>query len=369
MPRITIVAYGSVAAAAITLMIAVPRRTVPEAGNPSPSSAAHGSLAAAPPAASPIARAAPSSPHDVPKPASSSHTSWAIPDVDKLPDNEWGRTVRHGRDLIAKTYAFIGPEVSDVNKHFAGNNLACQNCHLDAGTRQFGQPFRGVFATFPNYRARSGKVGTIEDRIQGCMTRSMNGKPLPPEGPEITALVAYMKFLSDGRPIGSPTPGRGSGRMPELSRAANPEHGKVVYAQYCASCHGPDGQGQRVGQPGDAKGYTFPPLWGDDSFNNGAGMDRLIAAANFIHSNMPAGTTWQQPVLSSEDAWDVAAYVQAQPRPQKANLDRDYPVRSQKPVDNGYGPYADRFSQQQHKLGPFGPIRNELKSAKSNHAS
>jgi thiosulfate dehydrogenase len=295
------------------------------------------------------------------KPASSSQAPWSIPDVGKLPDNDWGRTVRHGRDLIAQTYALIGPEVSSVTKRFAGNNLACQNCHLEAGTKQFGQPFRGVYAAFPNYRARSGAVGTLEDRIQGCMTRSMNGKTLPPEGPEMTALVAYIKFLSDGRPVGAPTPGRGSGRMPELSRAANPLHGKIIYAQSCASCHGANGQGQRVGQPGDAKGYTFPPLWGDDSFNDGTGMNRLIAAANFIHNNMPNGTTWQQPVLSNEDAWDVAAYVQSQPRPQKANLDRDYPVRSEKPVDSGYGPYADGFSRQQHQLGPFGPIRDVLK--------
>jgi thiosulfate dehydrogenase len=286
---------------------------------------------------------------------------WTVPDVDKLPDDTWGRTVRYGRDLITRTYALIGPEVGDPAHRYAGNNLSCQNCHLEAGTKQFGLPFQGVYADFPNYRARSGAVGTIEDRIQGCMTRSMNGKPLAPEGPEMTAIVAYIKFLSDGRPVGAPTLGRGAGKMPEMTRAADPVDGKQVYNQVCAACHGAGGQGQRNGQPGDAQGYLFPPLWGADSFNDGAGMDRLIAAANFAHTNMPVGTTWTAPVLSPEDAWDVAAFIQDQPRPHKANLDRDYPVRAEKPVDTGYGPYADDFSVEQHKLGPFGPIRERLK--------
>ncbi len=147
-------------------------------------------------------------------PAASAPSVWTVPDADKLPDDSRGRTVRYGRDLVSRTYALIGPEVSDSGRRFSGNNLSCQSCHLDAGTKQFGLAFQGVYADFPNYRARSGTVGTIEDRIQGCMTRSMNGKILPPAGPEMTALVAYMKFLSEGRPIGAPTPGRGPGRCP-----------------------------------------------------------------------------------------------------------------------------------------------------------
>ena len=289
-----------------------------------------------------------------------------VPDIDALPDDEWGRTVRHGRDLIARTYALIGPEVPDASRRFAGNNLACQNCHLEAGTKQFGLPFQGVYADFPNYRGRSGTVGTVEDRIQGCMTRSMNGKPLPAGGAEMTAIVAYMKALSNGRPVGAPTPGRGAGRMTELTRAADPALGKDVYALDCAACHGADGAGQRAGTVGDAQGYTFPPLWGDDSFNDGAGMARLIGAANFIHGNMPNGVNWQSPALSEQDAWDVAAYMENQPRPRKAQLEHDYPVALERPVDSNYGPYADGLSAEQHKFGPFAPIRarmNELRAA------
>lgn len=282
---------------------------------------------------------------------------WSVPDVSKLPDDDWGRTVRYGHDLTSKTASLIGPEVKDHAHRFSGNNLNCQSCHIDAGTKQFGLPFVGVFADFPNYRARSGSVGTIEDRINGCMTRSMNGKPLPLQSREMVAIVAYMKFLSTGVPVGAKTAGRGPGTMPELTRAADPRRGAAIYAKTCAGCHGDNGLGQRAGKVGDAQGYSVPPLWGPDSFNDGAGMGRLITAANFAHNNMPDGTTWKSPVLSAPDAWDVAAYLEAKPRPHKAGLDKDFPNRAQKPVDTAYGPYADALPPSQHKFGPFKPIR------------
>jgi thiosulfate dehydrogenase len=294
--------------------------------------------------------------------AASAEPPWVVPDIDKLLDDDWGRTVRYGRDLVTKTALLIGPEVADPAHRFAGNNLNCGSCHIEAGTKEFGLPLVGAFADFPNYRARSGAVGTIEDRIQGCMVRSLNGKSLPANSREMTAMVAYLKFLSTGRPVGAPTVGRGAGRMPELMRAADPERGQALYAQTCAICHGDHGQGQRTGAGGDAQGYAIPPLWGSDSFNDGAGMARLINAANFIHNNMPNGVTWQAPALSVADAWDVAAFIDSQPRPQKAGLDRDFPNRLQKPVDTPYGPYADGFDAAQHQFGPFQPIREAIQA-------
>ena len=92
-----------------------------------------------------------------------------------------------------------------------------------------------------------------------------------------------------------------------------------------------------------------------------AGMIRLINAANFIHNNMPNGTTWRGPALSTTDAWDVAAFIDSQPRPHKAQLDSDFPNRLQKPVDVPYGPYADGLDPEQHKFGPFQPIREAIK--------
>jgi thiosulfate dehydrogenase len=117
-------------------------------------------------------------------------SDWVIPDVDKLPSDAWGKLVRLGRDLTTNTYSLIGPETPDPARHFAGNNLSCQSCHLEAGTKKLGLPFVGVFADFPQYRAREGEVGTLEDRINGCMTRSMNGRVLPLDSVEMKAYVA-----------------------------------------------------------------------------------------------------------------------------------------------------------------------------------
>ena len=286
---------------------------------------------------------------------------WTGPVPDGLADDAWGRAVRLGWELMVATPGRIGPEVADPARRFAGNNLSCQNCHLDAGTREFALPFVGVFGDFPQYRAREGQVRTIEDRINGCMTRSLNGRELPLDGPEMRAMVAYLKFLSIGIPVGATTPGRGTVNMPLLDRAADPQRGAAVYSHICATCHGTNGAGKRNGTLGDARGYEFPPLWGPDSFNDGAGMARLITIASFIHGNMPRGTTWQNPALTPEDAWDVAAFVEAQPRPHMEGLEGDYPDRLQKPVDAGFGPYPDQFAQDQHRFGPFQPIKDVVR--------
>ena len=281
---------------------------------------------------------------------------WPAPDINALPSGIWKDTVLRGRALFTDTPAWLGPEVRDRAMRYAGNNLSCQSCHLQGGTQRFGMPLIGIYAVFPVYIARENDVRTIEDRIEGCMERSMNGRPLPVGGPEMKALVAYLQFLSTGVPIGTSLEGRGSPALPMLDRAASPAHGAEVFAQKCIVCHQPSGQGLRKGPRGDARGYVFPPLWGPDSFNDGAGMHRLIASANFIRANMPFGTKYDAPVLSVDDAWDVAAYINNQPRPARAHLDRDYADRARKPVDAPFPPFLDAFPLEQHRLGPFPPM-------------
>lgn len=290
---------------------------------------------------------------------------WAIPDVDALPDDERGRLIRKGRRLVTETYAEIGPLVTDPTKRYAGNNLACSNCHLEAGTKKFGLPLFGLYWSFPRYSARTGKQASLEDRLNSCMTRSMNGKPLPPDSVEMRALAAYIRFLSSGLSQGQQLAGHGSGQMPELDRAADPVRGETIYTRACLGCHNTDGQGLPRSAEDLALGYGVPPLWGRDSFNDGAGMARLITLADYLHSNMPHGADYLDPILSVEEAWDVAAYVEAQPRPHKSGLERDFPNLIEKPVDTPYGPYADRFSEAQHKYGPFAPIRTALAKLKA----
>ena len=283
--------------------------------------------------------------------------AWTVPEIGALPDNDQTRLIRRGRDLITATYAHIGPAVADETKRYAGNNLACTNCHLNAGTKKFGIPLWGLWDEFPQYSKRSGTEISIEDRINSCMTRSMNGKPLPNESQEMQAFAAYIKFLSTGVKQGQKLSGLDAGQMPGLKRAADPVRGKRVFARACAQCHMPNGEGLLRSRNDPAMGYINPPLWGPDSFNDGAGMGRLMNAANFIHFNMPNGTSYDEPRLSQKDAWDVAAFVISQPRPKLGGLDKDFPDLLLKPVDAPYGPYADGFSQKQHQFGPYGPIK------------
>ncbi len=291
------------------------------------------------------------------EPRAQVHPIWTIPEVGALPHDAHGLQVRDGRDLITATYAYIGPNVTDASKRYAGNNLACTNCHLEAGTKKFGLPLFGLYGDFPQYSARTGAEISIEDRVNSCMTRSMNGRPLPVDSAEMQAVVAYIKFLSTGVAPDQRLPGLGTGHMPELNRAADPSRGQPLFAHDCASCHGPDGSGIRNSIPGSDLGYLVPPLWGPDTFNDGAGMARLITLANFIHFNMPHGTDYFDPQLSVDQAWDIAAYVLSHPRPSLAGIAHDFPDLLKKPVDTPYGPYADHFSERQHKYGPFAPIQ------------
>jgi thiosulfate dehydrogenase len=221
--------------------------------------------------------------------------------------------VHFGRRLVTETSAHIGPEVADPAMRFAGNNLACQNCHLDAGRRDDGLALVGISATYPK-PLPGGGAESLADRINGCMTRSMNGRPLPEDGPEMAAFVAYLEQLTDdagsfGDPAEAPVP------LPPLARPADPVRGERLYLAQCAACHRADGSGMRNGRPGDALGYLHPPLWGPDSFNAAAGMHEPATAAAFIHANMPLGASAAAPVLPAADAWDIAAFIEAQPRP------------------------------------------------------
>ena len=267
-------------------------------------------------------------------------TQWSPPDLAAVGNDPFGKLVKYGHALVTDTANEIGPTVADPNKRFSGNNLACQNCHLQAGTQPYAMPLTGIWGQFPQYRGREGDVDTLEDRINGCLERSMNGRPMPLESREMKAFAAYMRWLSTGIPDGA--------RL----------IGAAVYAEVCSVCHGADGLGQRAPQ---GAGYQVPPLWGPDSYNNGAGMNRVLTAAAYAMHNMPFGTTFNRPVLTDDDAYDVAAYLVSQTRPQKRDLDKDFPIRLQKPVDTGYGPYADGFSAEQHKFGPFEPIRARVR--------
>lgn len=276
-------------------------------------------------------------------------TLWQAPDTANIPAGPEGEAIRYGRDLIANTAKYLGPKGSVLH---ISNGMNCQNCHLDAGTRPFANNYAAVYATYPKFRARSNSVETIVKRVNDCFERSLNGKKPDSTGKEMQAILAYIKWVGSNVKKGETPKGTGVAKLPYLDRAADPVKGKAIYMSKCQTCHGTNGEGLLNA---DKTAYTYPPLWGPHSYNDGAGLYRLSSFAGYVKNNMPFGASYQNPLLSDEEAWDVAAFVNSQPRPHK-DQSKDWQDIRQKPVDFPFGPYADQFSQQQHKYGPYAPI-------------
>jgi thiosulfate dehydrogenase len=259
----------------------------------------------------------------------------------------------YGHDLIANTSKYLGPKGSVAQ---ITNGMNCQNCHLDAGRKPFGNNYGAVASTYPRFRARSGSMESVEKRVNDCIERSLNGTALDSNSKEMRAVVAYIKWLGKDVVKGEKPKGSGISELKFLDRAASPANGRVVYTQKCQSCHTANGEGIK---DINTSGYIYPPLWGENSYNTGAGLYRISRFAGYVKDNMPFATTTDHfhPQLSDEEAWDVAAFVNSQPRPKK-DLSKDWPDIAGKPVDHPFGPYKDSFSEQQHKYGPFQPIKN-----------
>jgi thiosulfate dehydrogenase len=269
--------------------------------------------------------------------------------AEKTVDTVDQKLIEYGKDLIANTSKYYGPKGSLGVK---ANTLNCQNCHLDAGSRTWGNNYKAVATTYPKFRDRSGSIETIPKRVNDCFERSLNGKALDSSSHEMLAIVAYIQSLGKDVPKGTKPEGSGIRELTFPARAASPAMGQTVYTAQCKSCHGQNGEGIKT--PDGI--YVYPPLWGEASYNTGAGLFRLSRLAGYVKDNMPFNvSTHDKPVLTDEQSWDVAAYINSKPRPKK-DLSKDWPDISKKPVDHPFGPYADGFSEKQHKYGPFAPI-------------
>lgn len=242
--------------------------------------------------------------------------AWQQPDTSHLPDDP---LVQRGYALTMDTHRLLPDNV--------GDKLNCTNCHRDAGTRAKAAPWVGVTTRYPKYRARSGKVDELPERINGCMERSMNGTRLDLESEDMKAFVAYMTWLSDGIEDGKALDDIG---MPRIKPPEEPdaERGKALYTTKCVACHQQEG----TGLMGAEDATVFPALWGEHSYNVGAGMARLNTAAAFIRWNMPQG---QEGTLTDQEAYDIASYFIFQDRPDFAGKDNDWP-KGDKPEDARY---------------------------------
>jgi thiosulfate dehydrogenase len=219
--------------------------------------------------------------------------AWLAPHTRDVPQGELGDSIRRGELIFDETPLYAA--------QYTHSRIACTSCHAEGGIQPFASAVVGVPIMFPQFNERAGHVITLKDRIQECFVRSENGTPLPYEGTEMRALLDYIDWLSKPEPGRSPFVGRGLVALPELK--PDVERGQEIYATQCAGCHGSNGEGKRP---------MFPPVWGPDSFNDGAGMNGVRKMASFVQHNMPQN---RMGILSAQDAFDVAGFIHEQPRP------------------------------------------------------
>jgi len=237
-------------------------------------------------------------PEEIPAAAANAVT-FTPPDWNTVPDTPLGDMIRIGRDVFVDTQRYAKP--------YVGNKLNCVNCHLDGGRLANSAPLWAAYVAYPAFRSKNNQVNTFEQRLEGCFRFSMNGKMPPADSLVVVSLVSYAFWLATGAPVGAQLAGRGFPAVPQPALTPSVTRGADVYQAHCAACHQADGAGLRA----DGK-YTFPPVWGRDSYNKGAGMHRMHTAAAFIKANMPLG---QGGTLTDQQAWDVAAYIDSKPRP------------------------------------------------------
>lgn len=224
---------------------------------------------------------------------------FAPPSVDAIPPGDFGDVVKLGHDIFTQTQVYA--------KEYVGNGLNCVNCHLDDGRKADSAPLWAAYVKYPAYREKNHKVNSYEDRLAGCFQFSMNGKAPAYDSKEMVALVTYSYWLAKGAPTGAELAGGGYPKLERPPQEPDATRGQAVFNNNCALCHGADGQGTKV----DGK-YAFPPLWGNESYNKGAGMYRVNTAAEFIKANMPLA---KGGTLSNQDAWDVAQFINSHERP------------------------------------------------------
>lgn len=261
----------------------------------------------APPAAeaavAPETAAPPAQPAPAPAVAAivaSSAAGFHPPPRSVIPAGPLGTEIRRGEAIFRHTSTEV--------PQFVGNPLSCSNCHLQGGRLADAAPMWAAWVAFPAYRAKNQHVNTFAERMQGCFRFSMNGKAPPADSKVLVALQTYSAWLAKGAPVGAAMAGRGYPKLAKPAAAPDYARGQKVYAAHCALCHAANGEGRVAG--GQA---VFPPLWGPHSYNWGAGMTSIVNAAGFVKANMPLGLGG---TLSDQDAWDVAAFIDSQERPQ-----------------------------------------------------
>jgi thiosulfate dehydrogenase len=235
---------------------------------------------------------------------------WRPPADSTIPADSLGASIRRGLALIVDT--------PDSLPAYAPGNITCSSCHLGAGRVAEAAPLVGSHARFPKYLERSAAVIGLADRVNYCFTRSLAGAKLPTDSREMQDILAYISWLSGGVAVGEGDKVTGAMGLPALpALTGDRTRGADVYGAKCAVCHLPTGEGNATVRP------RIPALWGGKSFSIGASMTRQSKAASFIWHNMPLG---MGKTLTHQEAYDVAAYITSQARPDSPGKEADWPA-------------------------------------------
>jgi len=191
-----------------------------------------------------------------------------------------------------------------MSKEYVGNALNCTSCHLDNGRHEKAGTFLGTATAYPAWSPRENRVITLEDRVLNCFMRSCNGTR-PPLGSEVSvAVTTYITSLSQGQSLrmNSKRPvGPGAIKLLAVKPdQADINRGASLYHSRCAECHQKDGQGDK----------DNPPVWGERSYNEGAGLSSVENLAAWLKVAMPLDDT----DLTDQQALDIAVYVNSQKR-------------------------------------------------------
>ncbi len=255
------------------------------------------------------------------------------PSMDDVPDGPEGDAIKRGYVLMMDTSNELRKKAGTHDGDEVMSQLACTSCHAGAGLDKNVSSLVGVTTKYPAYRPRNNKIATIEDRINGCMVRSMNYVEFEKDDADLSAMVAYLSYISEGIPQGAELPWLGKNEVDEVP-TPNVDKGNSIFQQSCIACHATDGAGTGP--------TTGPALWGEGSFNDGAGMGRMSKMTGFVQKNMPLTDPGS---LTLQEAADVSAFILSQERPEFENSDEDWP--------NGNGPadIMNKDKQQQVKEG------------------
>jgi thiosulfate dehydrogenase len=231
--------------------------------------------------------------------------AWKPPSESDIPSDSMGAAIRRGLALLRFT-----PESLPAYVH---SNMRCTSCHQNDGTKTTSVPLTGVQARFPKYNARSGKVISLADRVNFCVTRSLAGTALPADSRQMNDILAYLAFISRDVPTGRKLSAV-DGLIPmKDTLPGDTLRGRQIYTATCAVCHQPDGSGKS----------PIPALWGPRSFSIAASMARQERAASFISHNMPQTLPGS---LTPQNAFDLAAYINSHPRPDSPQKENDWPT-------------------------------------------